>query len=518
MSVPNCKHFDVCGLTDEADPEAGLCILHSTKREKSSDAFADALLAHRKMSQDFRAFVFPLSTDFSGANFAEEPSFAGATFVRGASFAGATFARGASFAGATFFVWAHFQGATFGGGAKFSNAKFISEAGFSGAQFTEEASFHGATFEEKANFSDATFAKRASFTMATFAEAAHFSNAIFAQGAGFISATFAKKARFSGAQFSDETNFYAATFTEKAHFSDATFVRGANLSGATFHGGVDFDGVAFQGGKVDFSNCALFGKTRFAPRRVRRDKLPVFGEAEVDFRAVRIEPPDAVAFVETNLGRCRFLDTDLRSVRLTGVTWAQMPWGVWSQVGARDAVYDEKKPEQYVPMPMAKIEDLYRQLKKNYEDQRDFDRAGDFHYGEKEMRRRNPGTPHGLQLLLTLYRWVSGYGELWLRPLTLFLVLLLAGAVGYLSCGVWVKDLVGDGGHLLGTRGPGAAPVDGLAALGQSVLFSLRVMTLLRPDDMVPVGWSRLIQTAQSLLGPLLMGLAGLAIRQRLRR
>ena len=123
--------------------------------------------------------------------------------------------------------------------------------------------------------------------------------------------------------------------------------------------------MAFQGGKVDFSHCALLGPTRFAPRRIRKDLVPVFGNAAVDFRAVRVEPPDALAFVEANLDRCRLVDTDVRSVRLTGVTWAQLPWGLWSRVATRDAVYDEQQPEQYAPMPMAKIEDLYRQLKKN---------------------------------------------------------------------------------------------------------------------------------------------------------
>ena len=134
------------------------------------------------------------------------------------------------------------------------------------------------------------------------------------------------------------------------------------------------------------------------------------------------------------------------------------------------------------------------------------------------MRRRNPGTPFRLKLLLTLYRGVSGYGEWWLRPLALFLVLLVAGAVGYLYCGVWVKDFGGSGGHLVVMRDWSSGAEDALSTLGQSVLFSLRIMTLLKPDDMVAVGGSRLIQTVQSLLGPILMGLAGLAIRQRLRR
>ncbi len=40
-----CKHHDICGLAAEADPEAGLFILHSKNPEKDKEAFAAALEA-----------------------------------------------------------------------------------------------------------------------------------------------------------------------------------------------------------------------------------------------------------------------------------------------------------------------------------------------------------------------------------------------------------------------------------------------------------------------------------------
>jgi len=47
--------------------------------------------------------------------------------------------------------------------------------------------------------------------------------------------------------------------------------------------------------------------------------------------------------------------------------------------------------------------------------------------------------------------------------------------------------------------------------------YSLRVMTLLRPDDLVPVRVAKVVYTLQSLLGPLFLGLFALAVRQRLK-
>ena len=51
-----------------------------------------------------------------------------------------------------------------------------------------------------------------------------------------------------------------------------------------------------------------------------------------------------------------------------------------------------------------------------------------------------------------------------------------------------------------------------------AALYSLQVMTFLRPQDYILTGLSKAIYTAQSLLGPLLLGLFALTVRQRLKR
>ena len=79
--------------------------------------------------------------------------------------------------------------------------------------------------------------------------------------------------------------------------------------------------------------------------------------------------------------------------------------------------------------PWEQVERLYREVKQNYNDHRDYARAGDFHYGEKEMQRLNCRTPLSLWVFLCLYWMVSGYGERFLRPL-LWAVGLLVVATG----------------------------------------------------------------------------------------
>lgn len=106
VQVPNCTHYDICGLNDQADRNAGLCILHSQNESKDRFEFQEALQQRiRRYDYNFAYFVFPFPEDFT----------------RG-------FDRPASFRKARFVGPVNFGGATFGGSADFRNAEFHVEA------------------------------------------------------------------------------------------------------------------------------------------------------------------------------------------------------------------------------------------------------------------------------------------------------------------------------------------------------------------------------------------------------
>jgi len=182
----------------------------------------------------------------------------------------------------------------------------------------------------------------------------------------------------------------------------------------------------------------------------------------------------------------------------------------WPRLRGRDVIYDEiaAESENKNVRPWAQIEQVYRQLKQNYEDRRDYERASDFHYGEKQMRRRNPETPLGLRCLLTLYWLASGYGERVLRPLICAAVVFFVSMGSYLWLGLSPKD----------------NPFRALDLMSwgdwlHAAHYTFRVMTLVKPDDLAfPLGFSQVIFTIDSVVGPILIGLFALAVRQRLKR
>jgi uncharacterized protein YjbI with pentapeptide repeats len=447
--MPECTHYDICGLPDDADPHAGLCILHSAKADKDPEAFAEALTAHRQTKGDrFAYMVFPDMNAFMSDTLPIAVDFSSATFSSIVFFNDVTF----------------------------------SEANFEGTTFSAGAAFNGAAFPGQANFGGATFSAGAFFDFATFSAEADFDQV-----------TFSAKARFKGVKFSSGADFQRTQFT----------------------------------GRVSFWASHFMGRTIFAfvPPALGQGEEPQHEESsgptfaraqEVDFSEVFIVPPDALIIQHTDLQRCRFLDTDLRKIEITGV--------IWPRRGYRLVVYDEIAPMQD-PYPWDQLERLYRELKQNYDDRRKYLLAGEFHYSEKEMQRRNPGTPWSLKIFLWLYWLVSGYGSRFLPPLIWAIGLLVVGSWAYLWWGLLPKSPgvtiapVATGLFVLRVTPDSPPPLaitkssDWLSAMH----YSLRVMTLLRPDDLVPVGVGKVVYTLQSLLGPLFLGLFALAVRQRLK-
>jgi hypothetical protein len=148
------------------------------------------------------------------------------------------------------------------------------------------------------------------------------------------------------------------------------------------------------------------------------------------------------------------------------------------------------------------VERLYRQLKSNYEEKKDYKRVGDFHYGEMEMHRLGSFWRRRFPLSwYNLYWALNGYGERPLRAFIWFGVFLLAftGALYWLGLKV--------------------ASCGNPASLSETFRFVIDKATLQRPDWARPVTESGhwLAATTVFIL-PGQLALFFLALRNRLGR
>ncbi len=302
----------------------------------------------------------------------------------------------------------------------------------------------------------------------------------------FVAATF-NHCQFIGLQFKHGSTFDKATFEntffkncvfegkavsfnecvfngDRPVFTHVSFLPKVELSfaGAIFHGATGtFDEVYCRTKKVDLGQCSIsadrllimicdevkhfiphqlsinadqisFVDLRFESHFEYINNSKALGQAPIVlFSRINFSRLKSAVFINANLERARFTYSVLSKVDFINVRWPQKK--------NRLIVYDE----------LSNVDDTesgdllytYSQLKKNYEENRAYEQAGDWHYREMEIRRRNLSAASGNKLwrwlrrnFLSLYPWYklfSGYGESYGRSLSWIVVIWAAFAIVY---------------------------------------------------------------------------------------
>jgi hypothetical protein len=510
------------------------------------------------------------------------PGFDGAQFTGNAQFDRAQFSGNAWFGNAQFGGDASFRNAQFGGDATFDNVQFGGDATFRNAQFSGDASFGGTQFSGHAEFTEAQFSRNAAFSGAEFRAdniAATFEKAQFNGYAGFRIAQFSGQASFEEVQFSGDAEFAAAQFGGNAKFDAARFVRPVTLgpllvrgtlrlTAASFedtlvmhavaalvyldrvtcatsvslrlrYAEVVLDGVrltqpmAITAADPFWENLSLSGLIGSAFARPRRSPTP---------RLLSVSATDVANLVVTDLSLapCRFAGANrLDQLRLEGrIEFAHPPRGVkvgwtfppvwwWTrrQTLAEEQAWRATQPKgagwhgpetqpiaslkEATPMEEAasqppgvigpeRLAGLYRALRQAQEDRKNEPGAADFYYGEMEMRRLAGATPWAERVILSFYWLVAGYGLRGLRALTALAVVVVALASLF---------------HAVGFLPTRPAP-----SWWDSLLYTAGSTLSISDDTLKLTAWGKLLRILLRLLGPLLLGLALLSVRNRVKR
>jgi len=526
--------------------ETPVCLMHSHDPEKSDEEFQvefEAILQRAGNGvADFTGFVFP-SAKYTKREFTPVCLFVGATFIQNADFSIAMFTQNA-----------HFLDATFTQNADFNIATFTRNAHFREAKFTQNANFVVATFTQDADFRIARFTQDADFSIATFTQNADFSIARFTQDADFSIARFTQNADFREAKFTQDADFNEATFTQNAYFNGATLTQSADFREAKFLGAAVFSEAIFRGDKP-------------LKEKKQEEKLlpgPIFCLAE-------FLQPEKVRFYRTYLGQALFHNCDVSKVNFSSVTWRERKGSGKSMVLEEEKEFDLKaaadlRPEAGSPdeRHYRLIEELYQRLKKNYDEHTDYRTAGDFHYGEMEMKRlatRPPGKSiafllgslgearmnrvrswwHRRLSLVAWYKYASQYGESYARPLPWLLLVLVVFAGLYPLAGLELNkdaaqratataptqavatatDLKLSYGHFgeFVKNYPGRKWVGRCAFFGHSLMTTLSVAGFQKELKYEPsYPWGRALALLELLLTSTLAALFFLAVRRQFRR
>jgi uncharacterized protein YjbI with pentapeptide repeats len=548
-------------------------LMAAVPREDARPVFIDAR---------FERATFEGEVRFSGASFRGEAGFGGATFRGGGEFELASFQSTAGFDGAAFQDIVSFDQVSFQSGAGFRGATFKGGAGFARSTFEGEAWFTAATFAGGVEFTEVTFRSGAVFALVSIQSLAMFDRASFRSWAMFTQANFQGEAVFTRTSFKhvglfDEASFEHATqlgpLLARELVLDGAFF-GARVQVEVTAATVCARRAQFPNGvhlRLRFASVVLDDADLAAPAILAGapSSFPVLEDQEeqVTHRWQRLPPgpralrwrPRLLSVRRTEVAGLRLADVDLRACRFAGAHnldrlriegaplfaptagwwrarrktlaeeqhWRAHRPGRWRSAGwyprACQPPASPQAETREVPDP-ARLAALYRDLRKGREDAKDEPGAADFYYGECEMRRHDSSTPRAERLVLWVYWLLSGYGlRAWRALAALALVVVLAGVVlafwGFPNVAPSSRPAAVDRGGALVYQQQPAYPPPGLERLPDAIRFSARSATaLLRGPDRALTPLGEWLEIGLRFVGPVLLGLAVVSVRGRVRR
>jgi uncharacterized protein YjbI with pentapeptide repeats len=478
----------------------------------------------------------------------------------------ASFEKEARFRGTKFKGLARFTLATFVGFAEFGdNTIFEQDARFRATRFKDIARFTLATFEGLAEFEHAIFEKDARFRATTFHDVARFSEATFTGFAEFGHATVTKDARFRAATFervglgpliAKELVLDGAVFRQRPELEVAT----ADLS---CHGTCFLDGayLRLRWAKVvledsDFAGPSILtGAPDFKDEQFRQTESeqvknwPSGLSEQPCIASLRRANVSGLALSNVDLSACLFEDAhnlDKLRLEVSPKAFSAVPqrWGrartkrqlLFEECDWRNSYEDSlfrqffkhRKLREPTRQKAREVANIYRSLRKGREDNKDEPGAADFYYGEMEMRRKAAPT-RAEWLILFLYWFFSGYALRAWRALVAFAAVVALFAVLFHIDGFrdprnpfasanTVRPAVTQPNAKVQDVSLARQVREGLTTIDNWVFAAGAATAIISGPEAQLTKKGRAYRVALRIIGPLLLALAVLSVRGRVKR
>jgi hypothetical protein len=517
------------------------------------------------------SFVGSVTTGtFDGCTFKGDAQFVKCTFTNGAYFLETTFEKEASFGGATFAAVVNedgeedsiiFEKAVFKGPAMFQLADFGAKAIFDGARFEQSAHFGETLFVKNASFEATRFESDVDMKFAKCGGALNMQNAKF-RGDANLELVTAGELLLEDADFGERAIIRATTMTAHAH--RCRFRKGVSIG--LRYATIDCKEARFEGASTLFTaplideNRVIAGglKTKVASRQAFSESSVVEGWTEArpadsngekrlperaeQSKLLSLESADVAGLhiadtVDLTLcrfanahnlekirfeGRPQFADAPKRRSRRMVIAEEQLLRHNASDRRKRVWKVDDRIKDATAPTPRH-IESVYRSLRKGLEDSGDPPGAGDFYYGEMEMRRwslrKAARNDRSTRTILYLYWLISGYALRASRAFLGLLVVLLLGATCLAHAGFATnhKPQYGITKTFHGLPYYSEVKPEPKPTYRIAFLDSAQTVVLGKPEAQL-TGWGHTIVIVVRVLGAALLGLAILSIRGRVKR
>jgi uncharacterized protein YjbI with pentapeptide repeats len=506
--------------------------------------------------------TFQGSVDFDQAVFHSDVGFVKASFWGDALFGEAGFQGDAEFAEASFQGDAWFREAMFHGAALFRGVNLQRGADFVEATFQGNARFVETTFQDAAVFIGAIFQADAKFATASFRGDAKFDGATFVQPIELGPAAVAGTLVLDGIESDQPVQLEIAAW--RLSCRRTRFRAGGHLRIAWAEISLDDAEIpapliiAMHPPAQELSQRVGWlaepdGTEGFPaplPSLVSVQRADVAGLvlADIDLRdchfagahhldQLQLTTADAFHRAPGLLARPGQVGRRGRQVLAEECRWRQTQPG-WrgrrwrhttSELFQSSLLAGARRPE------LAELAVIYRRLRKGREDAKNEPGAADFYYGEMEMRRHAPSAPRAERLLLSLYWLSAGYALRASRALATLALLLTTVTVLLVLWGL-PSSSTSPAASLNITGVPPAqrvafsapsTPAMPTGPLADRITSAGRIeraartalgAVVFRDTGQQLTTPGRYIEMAGRLLGPVLLALTLLSIRNRVKR
>ncbi|TSE07421.1 pentapeptide repeat-containing protein [Aquimarina algiphila] len=267
--------------------------------------------------------------------------------------------------------------------------------------FSSAADFLGARFLSNVMLSEVTFQKLANLSYTVFSESANFQMCIFDNQLFMQKSIFKKHANFFKCHFKGHTLIKQAEFLHTASFQYSIFEEALQIEEVLFKNEAKFQGTRF--------NKAVFSDLKEAPK--------------LDFSNTRL--PKSLAMKRVNLTKVNFTQADL-----TEIQFKECDWG---NVRSRIRLNGEKGIRK-TKEGCRSLEELYRQLKMNFDNNKDWELSSKAYVSEMDMRKRRLFKEWNILywFLYWFYSTFGGYTRHVFKPLGSLLATIVIFSLWYL--------------------------------------------------------------------------------------
>ena len=292
--------------------------------------------------------------------------------------------------------------------------EFKTEVKFNNCVFAGEALFGGVKFHENGWFQGARFIDHAIFSLCIFSKSAIFRNAVFEKFLEMMSCNFLSKSGFQFCVFQYDVDMSRVRFEKSPNFRKAEFQRKVTFARSIF-----FEEMPFH--PDNFSDKYYSKLVELNKPHSDTDIVPI---PKLEFRNIVFS--DKVEIYDVDLSQSTFSLCDVTKLRLSECIYVKNTH--------RLILYDEKREfdsGENKSLKYSRSEELYRQLKRNFDNEKNWELAGKAYRSQMLMRQKAIGQDirkkRGFTtavfdwIIYLIYRSFSGFTQSYLRPLFLLL-------------------------------------------------------------------------------------------------